>query len=390
MNRAWLICCSIGIAMAWRAVAVAQSEPVATPLSVGQAPIDYYGPASDDTFAGLMRDVASGAKTIPFDNDTGYLRGLLAALEIPIESQTLVFSKTSVQNQRIGPATPRAVYFGDEASIGYIPGAPTLELLAQDPVKGSLFYVVPQTREEFRPRREEQCTTCHIGTRTRGVPGWLVHSVETDERGRPVSGLALLLESTSFAKRFGGWYVTGSTEGFMHRGNQRGGKAADVAALADLSKYPSSHSDLVAQLVLHHQTHGYNLMLRAGQAARLGRPVDVLDELVRCLLLIDIPALPAPIGGQSEFVKVYVARGLRDGEGRSLRDLDLQTRLFCWHASPLVLTRTFRRLPDDLRNDVCERMTRLLDGRDAWPGTPPPESERRTTLAILHATAWVQ
>jgi hypothetical protein len=162
---------------------------------------------------------------------------------------------------------------------------------------------------------------------------------------------------------------------------------ADLSTLVDLSRDPSPHSDLVAQLVLHHQSHGYNLLLRAGQTARLGKPVDVMDELVHCLLLVDMPALPGPISGSTEFAKVYAGRGPRDADGRSLRDLDLKTRLYRWHASPLVLTRTFRGLPDDLRRDVCERMTRLLDGRDEWPGTTlPPDADRRATLKILRAT----
>lgn len=381
-------------------VASAQNDFPSSNLPFGQAPIDYYGSETDNVFAALIRDVSAGAQPIPFDDRSGYLRGLLAALEIPLESQALVFSKTSVQNTRIGPATPRAIYFNDEAAIGYIPGAPTLEVMAQDPVKGSICYVVPQVPEAFRPRREEQCLSCHVSSRTRGVAGFVIQSVETDDRGRPVSGVSQFRESTPIAERFGGWYVSGRAEGLIHRGNLRGGEefarhrddptfrgaVPDLSPLVDFSAYPSSHSDLVAQLVLHHQAQGYNLLLRAGQSARLGRSVDVMDELVRCLMLVDSPAFPRPITGSSEFVKCYAANGPRDEQGRSLRDLALQSRVFRWHASPLLLTRTFQRLPDEVRTQVCSRMTRMLDGPDKWPGESPSEVERRATLEILRAT----
>jgi hypothetical protein len=348
----------------------------------------------------LTRGVATGEKTVPFAEDGGYLHGLLTALEIPLASQALVFSKTSVQNQRIGPDSPRAIYFSDEAAVGYIPGSPTLEVLAQDPVKGSLFYVVPQSPDGFRPRREGQCLTCHIGTRTRGVAGWQVQSVETDARGRPVSGVSPFREATPWAERCGGWYVSGRAEGFVHRGNLRSTEdfahhrdepafrstLNELSPLVDLTKYPSPHSDVVAQLVLQHQSQGYNLLTRVGQAARLGQAVEELDELVRCLLLIDLPPLPCPVSGSSDFATIYSTRGSRDELGRSLRELDLATRVFRWHASPLVLTRTFRQLPPDVRRTIGERMMLLLNGREEWPGTAPSLAERTATLEILRAT----
>ena len=56
---------------------------------------------------------------------------VLEFLGIPVESQMLVFSKTSHQNPLISPATPRAIYFNDEVYLGWVrggtPGAGALE-----------------------------------------------------------------------------------------------------------------------------------------------------------------------------------------------------------------------------------------------------------------------
>ena len=50
----------------------------------------------------------------------GYLESVLQALNINPDSQTLVFSKTSLQIDAISAATPRAIYFNDDTYVGWV------------------------------------------------------------------------------------------------------------------------------------------------------------------------------------------------------------------------------------------------------------------------------
>src|SRR4051794_41118640 len=77
-------------------------------------PINYSRRSGDNRVTRLMADLHAGAKSLKHEANVGYLRSLLIALDVPQSSQTLVFSKTSLQRQRISPATPRALYFSDD------------------------------------------------------------------------------------------------------------------------------------------------------------------------------------------------------------------------------------------------------------------------------------
>src|SRR6516225_4200359 len=74
-------------------------------------PIQYAKSQPDNAVERLREVLGNGQAKLEFDEDHGYLRSLLRALGLPESSQTLVFSKTSSQRHRIGPKTPRALYF---------------------------------------------------------------------------------------------------------------------------------------------------------------------------------------------------------------------------------------------------------------------------------------
>lgn len=368
-------------------------------LPIGQSPVDYFSPATEDRVAELIRRKDRGEAHVPFDEATGYLRGLLDALDVPVESQLLVFSKGSVQQRLISPATPRAIYFNTEVSVAWIPGAPQLEVMAQDPHKGSLFYLIPQTPDGFRPRREQQCLSCHVSSRSVGVPGFLLHSLETDEAGKPVAGFSPVSHRTEVARRWGGWYVSGTTSAQPHRGNLIGradverhaaeplfrGALTDLSSLVVLERYPARTSDVAAHLVLDHLAHGSNLLVRLGMERRLGRTGTALEDCVAYLLLLDEAPLAGPIRGAPEFQQRWERQAPRTADGRSLYELELQTRLFRWGVSPLVASRTFQALPDDVRAELAGRLTRLLDGRDPWPAPERDPATRAAALEILRA-----
>src|SRR5262245_27963611 len=69
----------------------------------------------------------------------GYLLSVLKELNIPLSSQTLVFSKTSFQAPLIYPSAPRAIFFNDDTYVGWVKGADYLEVSTADPVLGAVF-----------------------------------------------------------------------------------------------------------------------------------------------------------------------------------------------------------------------------------------------------------
>src|SRR3954467_2105592 len=90
----------------------------------------------------LNQALARGAQRDP---RTGYLQPVLDALGIPVESQLLVFSKTGAQRAYPPPLSPRALFFDTSAAIGYVPGAPAIEIAVHDPRQGVVFFTVDQT-----------------------------------------------------------------------------------------------------------------------------------------------------------------------------------------------------------------------------------------------------
>src|SRR3989304_3354816 len=142
------------------------------------------GPA-DDPVARLARELERGNSPLDFDAGLSYLPSLLDRLRVRPDSQTLVFSKTSVQESRISPRTPRAIYFRDDVAVAFVPGTDAIELAAVDPSKGVVFYSLDARKAE-RPRfvRSEGCLHCHQGPATLGVPGIYVGSAQTRPSGR--------------------------------------------------------------------------------------------------------------------------------------------------------------------------------------------------------------
>src|SRR4051794_3307982 len=140
--------------------------------------INYDAAESNDPVARLNKRLADGTATLKFEPDNGYLRSVLAALDIPVDSQGLVFSQTSFEGKLINVKNPRAVYFNDTSALGWVRGADALELAAQDPKQGVIFYTLEQ-KASAKPRFERSidCLSCHLSWDNLGVPGMMVQSV---------------------------------------------------------------------------------------------------------------------------------------------------------------------------------------------------------------------
>jgi hypothetical protein len=425
---------SIGRALGWAlvvvaAVAGAPARGQAT-VDIDREPISYGKTTAADPVARLQRRIDRGEVKLSYDEDAqGYLKAVLDALGVPTESQMLVFSKTSFQHTRIGPRTPRAVYFGDDVYVGYVRGGDVLEVSAVDPKLGATFYLLdqrPTGRPEF-VRQSDACLQCHVSTKTQEVPGHLVRSVFPDRSGLPLlSGGSFVTDHTSpLSERWGGWYVTGTHGGQRHMGNvvaadrghpedldrEAGANRTDLKGLVDTSPYLTGHSDLVALMVLEHQTQTQNLITAAGYQARLGRysdeginkalgrPADALspsterrvnsaaDKLAAALLLSGEAKLTDPVAGTSGFAAAFPERGPRDRKGRSLRDLDLSTRLFKYPCSYLIYSESFDALPVPVKERVYRRLLDVLTGRDTSPAFAHlSPDDRRAILEILADT----
>ena len=73
--------------------------------------IQYAGSVSDP-IAHLERQLESQKIKLDYaPNGWGYLPAVLKQLNLNIDSQVLVFSRTSIQTSHISPRTPRAIYF---------------------------------------------------------------------------------------------------------------------------------------------------------------------------------------------------------------------------------------------------------------------------------------
>ena len=350
--------------------------------------------ATDDAIARLGKKLDAGAVTLEYREPAGYLPDLLRKLGINIDSQVLVFSKTSFQQSLINPKNPRAVYFNDNVAIGTVPGGTVYEMMALEPSHGLAFYTL-NTQKTDAPvfqRRGIDCLFCHAPG-NKGAAAMVVASVIPNPDGSPAYTSAFIDtidHRTPFERRWGGWYVTGTHGSQRHMGNAVADdpehplelderQSQNVTSLADrfdVSKYLAPTSDIVALMTLEHQVGAVNRLgalhvtyhnaTRAGylspaEEAHIDSEVrDVVDYLV----FKDEAPFGAPVQGVSTFTKTFAAEGPRDKEGRSLREFNLQTRLFKYRLSYMIYSDLFDTLPASLKTRVYTRIADVLTTRD--------------------------
>ena len=399
-------------------------------LPFADAPINYRSENLSDPVAKLQQRLDSGEVKLNYEPGHGYLRSVLAALKIPISSQTLVFSKTSFQYPKISPERPRALYYNDDVYVGQVHDGRLLEFVSFDPMQGAIFYVMDEHQVE-RPkfeRAELDCIQCHVANAsTRGVPGVMLRSVFTSPSGAQAAGTPAFItgQESPLKDRWGGWYVTGSTAGPAHLGNALlpdGAKAeqldriasanpADLSGKLDTSAYLSKYSDVVAHLVLAHQTQMHNLITQTNYQTRLalfadearnqkaGLPAGPIsdtarqqfekpaEQLVRYILFANEAPLEGEVKGTSGFAEEFAAKGPRDSHGRSLRDFDLRTRIFKYPCSYLIYSEAFDAIPGPAKEFIYRRMFEVLSGREQGPEYAALSGgDRRAILEILVAT----
>jgi hypothetical protein len=374
--------------------------------------INYSRGETSDRVADLGRRVGEGRVKLSFDASSGYLRSVLQALAVPVESQVALFSQNSSQGELIGLKNPRTLYFNDAVSVGYVRGGDVLELAAHDPRQGVIFYTLDQ-KAAGTPSftRNDRCLACHLSWTTLGTPGLFVFSMLTlpADKNAYASGFASD-HRTSFGERWGGWWITGSLGRIRHVGNRPISTASTTESVKpeshelktldgqfDTTGYLTAHSDVAALLVLEHQAHMANLITRLGWESRLatheGRPQDIprlrvaADDLVDYLLFVYEAPLPDKVRGTSGFAEKFAAAGPKDSRGRSLRQLDLDQRLLRYPCSYMIYSDAFEALPDGAKALVYRRLWQVLSGQEKDSKYARlPAADRQAVIEILRDT----
>ncbi len=343
----------------------------------------------------VNKKLQDGTVQLKFDGRSGFLQSALDALGIPVDSQMLVFSRTSLQRKLINDQNPRALFFNDRVALGWVRGGDVLEVAAHDASAGVVFYTLEQRADAATGapqfKRAFECLGCHVTGSTLGVPGLLMFSTTRPEQSES-SGLPRHIDQgDALARRFGGWFVTGSSGSVQHMGNDvaaldgRGTRElASVERLFDADGYRTLSSDIVAHLVLTHQAGMTNLLTRTGWEARLAdawlhppymptpgqeeRTARIMDdiarELVDYLLFVDEAKLTESVRGGSGFAERFSANGPHDRKGRSLYELDLNQRLMKYPCSYLIYSAAFDALPQLAKDPIYRRLWEVLSGQE--------------------------
>lgn len=377
--------------------ASAQSQP-----EYELPPIRYSETTASNRVTTLQARVDRGELNLRGADDRETLRRCLEAAGIAAESQVLVFSKTSLQRQRISPQTPRAIYFSDDSYIGWVPGG-LFEVTVSDPHLGLAFYAVdPREDGPLAFKRDNDCLSCHAGPLTRQWPAVMVRSVYPDASGEPISraGSFLTGHDSPLTERWGGWYVTGRHGGPPHLGNaiaresgshvkldhRADGTPGDLAKAFATARYLSGESDIVALMVLEHQVGMHNRLVEGALRTRkwlhyqqalqreLGQAIlteptgtalrvvqSEAQRIVEHLLFVgEVPLPEGGVQGSGRFEIAFRQNRRADASGRSLKDFDLRTRLFAHRCSYLIYSESFNALPSALKTEVYRRLNSIL------------------------------
>jgi hypothetical protein len=417
-----VLAASTAVVAAASLAAVLAQRPDAFQVSRDHPAIEYSTRVEATPVTTLNRQIQDGDVRFAFDGPGGYLRSVLDAFKIAAESQVAVFAQNSSQGAIISPRNPRAVFFADSVAVGFVRGGTVLEVAAQDPQQGVIFYTLDQQpAEKPQFKRKNDCLACHLSWDTLGVPGLFVLSAFPlpEDKNAYATGFASD-HRLDLEQRWGGWYVTGRPGTVHHMGNVFSVKGdgptstgadglASLDGQFDLEGYPSRYSDVVALMVLEHQAYMTNLLTRVGWEARLAsfeertpspapsarggrstgaaRVREAAQDLVDYLLFVDEAPLARRVQGSSAFAAKFSAQGPRDGKGRTLRDFDLERRLMRYPCSYMIYSAAFDTLPASARDVIYQRMWQILSGQEKRPPYARLKLEdRQAIVEILRDT----
>lgn len=374
------------------------------------APHNYWTRTPQDRFTRLYEQIKAGVVKLDVSSPNAYLASLLRLLDIPVSSQMWVYSATSLQSNFIRPENPRALYFNEDTSVGYVPGG-RIEIASFDPEIGGVFYIFSIPRGGAAPvlDRSNRCFNCHAGSFSHHVPGFFVESVIASDVGAPLDGFRREESGhgVPYAERFGGWHVTGKYTfptkanllGKLYKG-QLDLRPDPPGALFDIARYLAPTSDILPHLLHEHQVGFVNRLVEAAYIMRdrmeTGKghlsPADTnaLNDLaaglVRYLLFADEAPLPSPIEGSAAYVHDFTAHKKVAASGLSLRDLDLRTRLLKYRCSYMIYSPLWDGMNATFKQSVYAKLWHALQDNADPSFAYLPTSEKRDIRQILKET----
>jgi hypothetical protein len=406
-----------------------QTHMSALPYDSEYPVIGYSGTPMHNPIARLQARLLSGEVKLEFKPPRGYLDSVLKNLGIDPSSQMLVYSKSSLQVERVNASTPRAMYFNEDTYAAWVQAVGLLEFVTMDSELGPVFYTMTNQKDSTSGFGREvlRCLDCHdkFALQGGGVPMFRATSNYVDVNGLTLKPIAAseVTDQTPLALRWGGWYVSGHQGDQVDLGNiqvhtahemenlnlVRRGNLASLAALLDTRPYETDKSDIVALLVFEHQSTVYNLITRINfkVRSRIAREfsaapasvasrnrlnpqteawMQLTEPLVQAMLFANAVPLTDTVASTSGFDTWFQAQGPRDKGGRSLRELDLRTRLFKYPLSYLVYSPAFDGLPDYVRNYVYGRFVDILSKRDVHGNLHLSAADQQAVMEILMAT----
>jgi len=348
---------------------------------IDEAPHHYRQRALRDRFTRLKDDFESGRVALDRSNEKAFVVSVLRALDIPVSSQMLVFSTTSLQLSLISPSNPRALYFNEDVYLGYVPGG-RIEIVSLDPELGGIYYIfdIPKDARPLRIERSERCMNCHAGEDTGYVPGLVIKSVVPGPTGGTLTAYRQMQSGHAipFEQRFGGWHVTGKHGITNHWGDLIGRfVAGDLVKITNApgarfnwAKYPVATSDILPQLLHEHQAGFVNRVVEASYRARTAlhasggvlsdaqaKELDAQADLIaRYLLFADeAPLPPGGLEGEAAYKADFLRTRRVTSEG-SLKDFDLRIRLFKHRCSYMIYSPVFAGLPAAMKQRIYQRL----------------------------------
>lgn len=379
------------------------------------APHDYLTHTPRDRFTGLLPRLNSGEIKLDTTDDKTFLTSLLKALDVPVSSQILVFSASSLQSEIINPRNPRALYFNEDTYVGFVPGG-KVEVISMDPTHAATFYIFDRLqRGGPLPLigRSEKCFNCHAGNATHRVPGLIAESVlpmlsgaSLETYRRDEQGHQIPLE-----KRFGGWHLTGGHHLTDTHANLMGATRAsgslekvpvEPGKMWDIDRHLLPTSDILPNLIHEHQIGFENRVFHAAyvlrQLSAQGRgspPMSAkaevekhADDLARYILFADEAKLPRQgVEGDANFIREFQRNKKPAGSGASLKDFDLKNRIFKYRASYMLYTESWQKLPKEFKDRVYYKMAEGLRDQNPSPAYAViPADEKRAIRSILKET----
>ena len=368
----------------------------------------YLDISPSDPFSKFMKRIEKGAVSLNYESDHAYLNSLFKELGISPHSQLLVYSTTSLQLSRISPRNPRAIYFSDDIYLGYVPGG-QIEIIGIDPQLGAIPYIfnLPQAKDTTHPQiyRSKRCMNCHASKEMGGAPSLLVGSVIPGPGGGTLDAFRrnIFGHNIPYAKRFGGWHITGNNPFPQSWANQTGiMENGEIHKISNppgkyftWQNYPVQGSSIIPHLLLEHQIGFTNLCISATyQFREINNSKDTFidqqsDLLISYILFENEVSLPENrIDKKTKYALDFEGYEKENQTQDSLRRLNLDSRIFDLRCSYMLFSNSFSGLPHPLKMSIFQKLYHLLScPQDKLPSrfSYLEQAERKKIKIILTA-----